>query len=103
METEKKLINFIIDTTFSDLPKVLLSIVRNMILTILGTTVGGATAESCDSLVEFLRKESGKEEVTILIYGGKIPAHKAVFTLQLHNRPWVNRSPRLRMAVNRMF
>ena len=79
METEKKLLNYITDTTFSDLPRAPLNIAKDMILTVLGTTAAGATAEGCDHLVEFLRKEGGKEEATILIHGGRIPAHNAVF------------------------
>jgi len=79
METEKKLINFIVDTAFSDLPRDQLSIVKDMILTVLGTTAAGATAEVCEPLVKFLRKEGGKEEATILLHGGKIPASNAVF------------------------
>jgi 2-methylcitrate dehydratase PrpD len=79
METEKKLVNYIMDTKFNELPRDSISIVKNMILTVLGTTVAGATAEGCDALVEFLRVEGGKEEATILIHGGKIPAQNAVF------------------------
>jgi 2-methylcitrate dehydratase PrpD len=79
METEKKLVNYVMDTTFSELPKDLLSTVKNMILTVLGTTVAGATAECCDALMEFFRGEGGKEEATILIHGEKISAQNAVF------------------------
>jgi 2-methylcitrate dehydratase PrpD len=79
MEAEKKLIDYVIDTRFSELPKNTLGIVKNMLLTILGTTVAGATSEACDSLVKFFKEEGGKKEATILVHGGKIPAHNTVF------------------------
>lgn len=79
METEKTLINYILEATFNDLPKAPLSIIGNMVMTVLGTTIAGSTAESCDALIEFLQAEGGREEATILIHGGRVPAHNAVF------------------------
>jgi len=44
----------------------------------LGTIIGGSTTEGCETLVHQVREWGGKEEATILIYGGKVPAHNAV-------------------------
>ncbi|RLB07566.1 MAG: MmgE/PrpD family protein [Deltaproteobacteria bacterium] len=79
MELEKRLVDYIFRTKFEDIPQGARSVVKNMILTILGTTIAGATAEGCEALVEFVREVGGKEEATILIHGGRVPAQNAAF------------------------
>jgi 2-methylcitrate dehydratase PrpD len=49
-----------------------------MILTEMGTIIAGATEEGCQALVDLIKEWGGKKEATILIYGGKVPAHNAV-------------------------
>jgi 2-methylcitrate dehydratase PrpD len=53
-------------------------IIKNVILTILGTTIAGATAEGCEALLSQIKEWGGREESTILIHGGKVPAYNAV-------------------------
>ena len=77
METEKKLAQYISDINYDDLPKEPVDIIKNVVLTVLGTTIAGATAEGCEGLVNQVREWGGKEEATILIYGGKVPAYNA--------------------------
>jgi len=48
-------------------------------LNIFGTTIAGAMAEGCKALVNQIKEWGGKEEATILLHGGKVPAHNAVF------------------------
>jgi 2-methylcitrate dehydratase PrpD len=79
METEKKLAQYISDTNYDDLPKEPVDTIKNVILTVLGTTIAGASAEGCEALVNQVRDWGGKEEATILIYGGKVPAYNAAF------------------------
>ncbi|MBI2224008.1 MAG: MmgE/PrpD family protein, partial [Betaproteobacteria bacterium] len=77
METEKKLAEYISETKFEDLPKDSIDIITNVIFTVLGTTIAGATAEGCEALVDQVKEWGGKEEATILMHGGKFPAHNA--------------------------
>mgnify|MGYP001040350427 CR=1 FL=1 len=77
METEKRLAHYISDTKYEDLPQESIDIIKNVILTVLGTIIAGSTAEGCETLVHQVREWGGKEEATILIYGGKVPAHNA--------------------------
>jgi 2-methylcitrate dehydratase PrpD len=79
MKNEEKLIDFVCRTRFEDIPEAVLRTVRNQFLTIVGTTVAGAAEDGCEEAVQFYRELGGKEEATILIYGGKIPAHDAAF------------------------
>jgi 2-methylcitrate dehydratase PrpD len=79
MDIERELVAYVFDTQFEDISRESLHIAKNIILTVLGTTIAGATSERCIELVESLGEEGGKEEATILIHGGRIPAHNAAF------------------------
>jgi 2-methylcitrate dehydratase PrpD len=77
MELEKKLAQYVAETGFDDLPKEAIGTIKNVVLTVLGTTIAGATAEGCEALVNQAKEWGGKEEATILIHGGKVPAYNA--------------------------
>lgn len=77
MESERKLVEYICTSSFEDIPPEPLDVVKNMVLTVLGTTIAGAKAEGCEPLVDFYRGLGGAAEATILNYGGKIPAENA--------------------------
>ena len=77
MESERKLVEYICTSSFEDIPPEPLGVVKNMVLTVLGTTIAGAKAEGCEPLVNFYRGLGGAAEATILNYGGKIPAENA--------------------------
>jgi 2-methylcitrate dehydratase PrpD len=49
-----------------------------MLLTIIGTTIAGATLEGCQALRDQIKEWGGKEEATLLLHGDKVPAHQAV-------------------------
>lgn len=78
MELEQKIVTYIVDAKFEDLPKGDVDIVKNMVLTDIGTIIAGSTEEGCQTLVNLIKEWGGKEEATILVYGGKVPAHNAV-------------------------
>lgn len=77
MEIEMILAQFASDTKYEDLPKEPIEVIRNVILTVLGTTIAGATAQGCEILVNQSKEWGGKEEATILVHGGRVPAHNA--------------------------
>jgi len=79
MQTEKKLTQFISDTQFADLPQETIDAIKNVVLNIVGTTAAGATREGCEAVVKQVKDWGGKEEATILIHGGKVPAYNAAF------------------------
>ena len=79
MKTEEKLIDFVCRTKFEDLPQVALKTVKNQLLAVVGTSLAGATEDGCEQAVRFYKDLGGKEEATIFVYGGKIPAHDAAF------------------------
>ncbi len=77
MQTERRLAEYVAETEFVDLPAKSIGIIKNVIFTVLGTTIAGATAEGCAGLVDQVKEWAGREEATILMYGGKVPAHNA--------------------------
>lgn len=77
MEAEKRLAEYIINTKYEELPKETLNFVKELILRVIGTTVAGATEEGCETVIDLVKEWGGKKESTILIYGGKVPAHNA--------------------------
>jgi len=77
MEIERRLVDYICTTTLKDIPQEPRGVVKNMLLTVSGTTIAGATEEGCEILVDFYKKLGGSGEATILIHGGKIPAENA--------------------------
>jgi len=79
MEMERKVIEYVHATIFDEIPKEPLKTIKNMVLDVLGTTVAGAEEAGIEALREFYTGLGGKKEATILIHGGKIPAHDAAF------------------------
>ena len=77
MEIEKKLAEYVSETKFDDFPQEPVDIAKNVVLTVLGTTIGGATAEGCEALADQVKVWGGREEATILIHGSKVPAYNA--------------------------
>jgi 2-methylcitrate dehydratase PrpD len=79
MKTEERLIDFVCKAKFEDFPEEVLETVKSQFLAIAGTIVAGAAEDGCEEAVRFYKELGGKEEATILVHGGKIPAHDAAF------------------------
>jgi len=79
MKAEEKLVTFIHDTRFEDIPPAALKTVKHQVLAVIGTTIAGATADGCETAVQLYRELGGKQEATILVHGSRIPAQDAAF------------------------
>lgn len=79
METEGRIIEYVHGAEFSHMPEVALKVVKNQILAVLGTTIAGAWAEGCETIVAMEKELGGKAEASVLIHGGKVPAEQAAF------------------------
>lgn len=77
MSIEQELVQFVCRTAYDGLKPEILRILKNQLLTVLGTTIAGSTQAGCQTLIDFYRSQGGKEEATILIHGGRIPAQAA--------------------------
>jgi len=79
MKAEAKLVSFIHDTPFAEIPLAALKTVKHQVLAVIGTTIAGATADGCETAVQLYRELGGKQEATILVHGSRIPAQDAAF------------------------
>jgi 2-methylcitrate dehydratase PrpD len=79
VETECKIVEFVNGTSFADIPPRAIEIVKDQVLSIVGTTIAGASAEGCETLRDMAREAGGAKEASILIHGGKVPAQQAAF------------------------
>jgi 2-methylcitrate dehydratase PrpD len=79
VQIEKRLAEYVLKTDYDHIPKEPIDIIKNVILTVIGTSIAGATAEGCEILVSQVKEWGGREEANILIHGGKVPAHNAAF------------------------
>jgi 2-methylcitrate dehydratase PrpD len=77
MSIEHDLVRFVCRTAYEDLKPEPLRTIKDQLLTVLGTTIAGATQAGCQTLIDFYLSQGGKQEATILIYGGRIPAQAA--------------------------
>jgi 2-methylcitrate dehydratase PrpD len=77
MSIEHDLVRFVCHTAYKDLKPEPLDTIKNQLLTVLGTTIAGSTQAGCQTLIDFYLSQGGKQEATILIYGGRIPAQAA--------------------------
>jgi 2-methylcitrate dehydratase PrpD len=78
-QPEKTLANFVAAGKFEDITADAVTTARNMTLTNIGTLIAGATADGVAPLLRHFRELGGKEESTVLMHGGRMPAHHAGF------------------------
>ena len=79
MDVEQELVENILNTNFHDLPEHAIEIGKTLVLTVLGTTIAGATTEGCEAVLDQVNEWGGRREATILFHGGQVPAHNAAF------------------------
>ena len=80
MDVIDRLTRYLIETDYAALPEDVVEATRRQILDTLGVTVAGSTCSlsgEMNGLVEMVRDWGGKEESTIMMYGGKVPAENA--------------------------
>jgi 2-methylcitrate dehydratase PrpD len=64
----------VLNTRFENFDQKTLEKNKNRIIDVVGCLIGGANASGNQALVELVKEWGGKEEATILIHGGKVPA-----------------------------
>ncbi len=79
MKVEDKVVSFIKNATYDDLNETDIEYVRKQILTFVGCVIAGSSNMGCEEVVGIARDLGGKEECTIMVHGGKVPAQQAAF------------------------
>ena len=64
---------------YGDLPEDVVEITKKFILDTLGCAIAGSSAPGCSTVVDLIKDWGGKEESTIMVYGGKVIALHAAF------------------------
>ena len=72
-----KIIANVLETRFEDFDKDTLQNAKERITDTVGCLIGGASDPSNPGLVKLIMDYGGKQEATILMYGGKVPACNA--------------------------
>jgi 2-methylcitrate dehydratase PrpD len=67
----------VLETPFEAFDELTLQRARDRLIDVIGCAVGGANAPGCSMMLEVLRDWGGKKEATVLVHGGKLPAHNA--------------------------
>ena len=74
MKISERLASYSADLKFEDIPKKVVEKVKEVFLDLLGCTLAGSTAAGCKIIVDIVNEYGGKEESTLIAYGGKKPA-----------------------------
>ena len=86
MRFERRIVDYVLDTRFEDIPAAAIDTVKRMLLADVGTIIAGAQADGCQAVADFYRSEGGKPEASLLLHGDKLPAHNAVFVNAMMSR-----------------
>ena len=80
MEYTKKIAENIVNTKYEDLPSEVVEKTKRHILDILGVMLPSSKLDkNCKALEEIAREGGGKEESTLIGFGGKVPCWMAAF------------------------
>jgi 2-methylcitrate dehydratase PrpD len=80
MDASFALADNLVEISYEDLPADARQMTKRCILDTLGVMLAGSTAEkACKEVVKMVKDIGGKEESSIIAYGGKVPAMMAVF------------------------
>jgi 2-methylcitrate dehydratase PrpD len=77
MSIEQEFVQLVCATAYEDLPPSVTDTIKHQLLTVIGTTIAGSTQTGCQTLIDYYRARGGKEESSILIHGGRVPAEAA--------------------------
>lgn len=77
LNMEKAFAQFIVNAKYEDIPKEELDIVAKQLIASFGAAIAGRDSDGCRALAEYTKEMGGKEEATILLWGGKVPAAQA--------------------------
>ena len=67
----------VLDTRFEDFDQATLGNAKSRIIDVVGCLIGGANAAGNSVLIDLVKEWGGKEEATILVHGGRVPACNA--------------------------
>ncbi|MDR1027915.1 MAG: MmgE/PrpD family protein [Clostridiales Family XIII bacterium] len=88
MKKEQQLARFIFEARYENLPEDVIEGVKRQVVAIYAASMAGNRADGIEAIAALSKELGGKEESTVLIHGGKIPAHTAAFVNAAMARAW---------------
>jgi 2-methylcitrate dehydratase PrpD len=88
MKKEERLAHFIHTIRYEDIPRDVVEGVKRQCVAIYGAAIAGCKADGIEALANLAKELGGKDEATILLHGGKVPAHTAAFVNASMARAW---------------
>ncbi|HEX2964860.1 MAG TPA: MmgE/PrpD family protein, partial [Syntrophorhabdaceae bacterium] len=77
MSIMAELVKNVLDTSFEAFDQLTVQRARDRLIDVIGCIIAGADAPGCSMLLDLVRDWGGRKEATILVHGGKVPAHDA--------------------------
>jgi acyl-CoA synthetase (AMP-forming)/AMP-acid ligase II len=98
MKAEEKIVDFVCDTRFKDLPQSVLKTIKNQLLAVTGTTLAGATEDGCEQAVRFSRELGEAIAAVIQPVPGDKPTEAEMFSYCEKNLPRYKRPGQITFA-----
>ena len=80
MDKIYEVVRYVLATDYEDLPQRVVEKTKECFIDTIGVILAGSSALGCCEVVEQVNYWGGREESTILVYGGKVPSLFAAFT-----------------------
>jgi len=77
MSIMAELVRNILKTPFEAFEASVVERARMCLIDVIGCTIAGANASGCSMVIDLVKEWGGRKESTILVHGGKVPAHNA--------------------------
>lgn len=74
MNLMEDLVSYALKLRYEDLSEPVIETVKRSVLDTLAVTIAGSSADGVKALVKLIKELGGREQSTILVYGGKVPA-----------------------------
>ena len=78
MDLIYRLVQNVLDIEYKDLSPETVTAAKRVVMDTLGTTIAGSCAQGCSDLVQLVKDWGGKEESSILVYGGRVSIPNSV-------------------------
>lgn len=76
----------IVATEYDHLPAEVITSTKRFILDTLGVAIAGSSAPGCPAVADMVQDWGGKEESTVIVYGGKVPSLNAALANSMMSR-----------------
>ncbi|WP_076858416.1 MmgE/PrpD family protein [Bradyrhizobium mercantei] len=77
MSSEQRLADFVSKTSFEEFSESARTIVKQIVLAVIGTGMAGASEQGCREVQKYVLEAGGKSEATVFFTGGKVPTRAA--------------------------